>query len=157
MNTAYKFFDDFSQRGINVIVARTIARIFVDYECLAIVLYHLLDNAKKYALANRDITIDFEQNALALNIFMRMISVKLEPDEVPNVYKTGFKGRHTQNLGRKGGGLGMGVLKEIVDKTSIGFSANWGTAVEVMDGQTPYAKNEFILSLPLVVKSSRPS
>ncbi len=48
MNILYSFFPDFTDKHVNVIVSKSLAKGYFDYESIYVAFFHLIENATKY-------------------------------------------------------------------------------------------------------------
>jgi hypothetical protein len=148
MNTAYKFFEDFSSRGIFLNISNSYADVLADFECASVVLYHLLDNARKYGIKDKPINIDFNVTDKLVCILLRMTSVECLPSEREDVFKPEFSGANAKKIKASSRGMGMAVVKDILDRSSLKLECRWSvTGKRITVGDIDYAANEFILSL----------
>jgi signal transduction histidine kinase len=149
MNAVYKFFPDFTEEGILLSVPRTEEMVMVDYDCAAIVLYHLLDNARKYAHPGKEILVIFRVNGDWVETVLDMVSAKIENEEVEKIYEEGYTGINAKRLERGGTGYGMAVVRELVARASMQFriERDVNRTERLVRGDVPYVRNRFVLGV----------
>jgi hypothetical protein len=147
MNTAYKFFPGLSEAGIYLRVEASREEVWLDYECVSIILYHILDNARKYALPRMDIHVTFPRDYKGISIVMNMISIQILDAEVDNIYAEGYTGVYAKKLERAGTGYGMSIVRELTSRAKIGFNIirNANPKVSQKSNDVPYVRNIFEL------------
>lgn len=79
---------------------------------------------------------------------MRRNSLKIENDEIEDIYTEGYSGKWAKMISKDGHGIGMFYIKHLIEMNGGYFSINAGVNVTNING-IPYANNEFLLSLPL--------
>jgi signal transduction histidine kinase len=149
LNVANYFFQDFSERQIYLGIDSTDVRVRLDYESIQVALYHLLDNAVKYAAPNMAIRVAFANSASGFELGFEMTSLFLDHAERARVYEDGFSGSQAHRVGKAGEGLGMRIVAELVRLNGATFVPSWG---EVDSGASVdglrYARNRFAISFP---------
>lgn len=157
MNTAYKFYDEFNEVGIWLDVGDCHDYVEIDFECVSVVLFHILDNARKYVKPHSDIMVQFTKRADKdeLSIHIEMTSLTVEPDEVSRIELEGVSGRNAEKLGKSGKGIGMAVIRDIVSKAGLAFAAKWGLDRIHFEG-VPYSRNVLILGGLKLVQLGKP-
>ncbi len=146
MNTAYKFYDEFNETGIWLDVGECYDEVEIDFECVSVVIFHIMDNARKYAKPNSVIFVSFIRNSEMsdLSIRIEMTSLAVSPDESAQVELEGISGRLPQKLGKAGKGIGLSIVRHIVSRARLKFEVDWGSAGEAI-GDAVYAVNVFLL------------
>jgi light-regulated signal transduction histidine kinase (bacteriophytochrome) len=156
MNTAYKFFEDFSASNIILNIGECYESVLIDYECVSIILYHLLDNAGKYVLKSTSVDITFHRLREMVVIELSMMSVATEASEYELVFKEGYSGENVRKLKKQekqGKGYGMAIIKEISSRCKYLFEVDWNVERKrILVGDVPYTRNVFRLGLPYFPK-----
>lgn len=149
MNILYLFFPDFTDKGVKVIVNRDNASAYFDYESIHVALYHLIDNAAKYTRNNSELSINIKTVEPYVILVFQMKSIKILPNEVEKIYEEGFSGSLSQGLLKSGNGIGMNLVKRILE-------LNHGSVSHISQPNTcekwcgiEYQVNEFIIQLPM--------
>lgn len=114
LNVVNLFFQDFADKLIEITIDPTDARINLDYESIQVALYHLFDNAAKYAEPETEITVKFDFSAIRLRMDIYMSSLYIAPDETTRLFEEGFSGALTRLAENSGKGLGMGLTRELL-------------------------------------------
>ncbi len=153
LNVAHIFFQDFGEKGIDIIVGETDRYVFVDYECFQVSFYQLLDNATKYVLRDTDVIVDFVQEDKYMKIVMTMLSVKIEDDEIDKIMQDGYCGKNAKKMGASGKGIGMLNVKQTLELNGGGIKVvNNVDKDTILASNIPYEKNRFIITLPIYQK-----
>lgn len=155
LNVANYFFQSFLDRGILLQIDKTDALVRLDYESIQVALYHLFDNASKYAEENSLVRIAFNRPSATFEICVEMTSLFLEEQARKRVFEEGFSGAGAHLIGRAGQGIGMGLIADLVKLNSGEFSVHWGDSIVGNAASPPFAKNRFFFRFPESL-SSRP-
>lgn len=150
MHTIYKFFTDFANKKIFVNIQETNDELLIDYEYISIVLYHIFDNAIKYALQGKNIAISVERQNNRYRLIIEMISLRIMPCEKEKIFQYGFSGEQAVKIGKNGSGYGMSIVGEILKKHELTLLIQNGahTEVPVLFNGSEYEKNKFIIEFP---------
>jgi light-regulated signal transduction histidine kinase (bacteriophytochrome) len=148
MNILSLFFPDFTDKEVYVELSPSELRAYFDYESMHVALYHLIDNAAKYTRPSSRLYIEISSDSSAISISFKMRSVKILPSEYSRIYEEGFSGSLPERIGKSGGGIGMGLIKKIVESNNGGIQHRiFSETVETVIG-IDYQDNEFVFSLP---------
>ena len=145
LNVLHVFFQDFADKTVNVRVKESEHKVFIDYESFHVALYHLIDNATKYTMPGSIFTIDFIEKKDYFKIVFDMLSLKIHESEYDKIYMDGYSGFSPQISGKKGDGLGMGIVKSVLTLNSayIELKVNGN---EVTYNGCEYMNNSFEIS-----------
>lgn len=91
-------------------------KIFVDKELFSLVMYNFFDNAVKYIKPGSDIRIIYSEESK--NIDFSMSSLKMERDEIKELFKRGGRGRHAVGV-VKGNGIGLYAIKKVLNSMGM--------------------------------------
>jgi len=145
MNILHTFFSDFSDLGIYVEVGDYFDKVYIDYESIQVALYHLIENASKYAMPESRITIEFTNNDKNVDVSFKMRSLYIDDDETQKIFDEGYSGKMAKICALNGDGIGMWRINQMM-------SLNKGS-VKIINGKNKiginekvYADNEFILT-----------
>ncbi|MFT3784336.1 MAG: ATP-binding protein [Nibricoccus sp.] len=153
LNTAYKFFEDFTAAGIKLNVGQTQTEVYVDFECVSVILYHLLDNSRKYAAPGRPIDVTYAETSQRIDVRVSMVSLASDPEERESLYLPGVSGKYAKDLKRDSKGQGLAIVRDITSKTDITFSIDWDVENNsVMYNGVPYTRNVFHVGMRLARK-----
>ncbi len=148
MNTAYKFYDEFNDYSIWLNVGESYDYVNVDFESVSVVLFHLMDNTRKYAKPSSEVFVHFERSvdSREASIRIEMISLAVEESEKSRILIEGYSGYYAQKMARAGKGIGMSIVNDIVTKSGLSLTIDWDIAGkrEMVNGY-PYTTNRFIL------------
>jgi signal transduction histidine kinase len=158
LNVANYFFQEFSDQQIRLLIQETVTKIRLDYEAIQVALYHLFDNAVKYAMPGSEIRITFAPIPSGFEVAFEMQSLMVDAAECGQVFEDGYSGEEAKKLGKAGQGLGMRVIRELA--TLNGFECNviWGdTALRTPKPEGPrFSLNRFALVFPKSAVASAP-
>ncbi len=147
LNVLHTFFQDFTDQGIYVEVNDDNETLEFDYETMHVALYHILENATKYAAPYSRLTIYFRGNPSSFDIVFDMLSIKIDDDEIPMILQEGGRGRLAKYLDKQGSGIGLShvtrILKLINAELVIKTNVKPKNARNI-DGQR-YEINQFII------------
>ncbi len=145
MNVLHTFFVDFTNNGIFVEVENYYGKVLIDYETIQVALYHLIENASKYAKPETNILIQFGEKGSNVTITITMTSLFVEEEETEKIFIEGYSGKNAQELGLNGDGIGMWRINQmmLLNKGSIKF--NSGTTRIISEGIV-YGENQIILN-----------
>jgi signal transduction histidine kinase len=147
LNVANYFFQDFYDQQIRLNIEATDVKVRLDYESMQVALYHLLDNASKYARVGSTIRVAFITTPTAFTVILEMISLYLAAEEQEHVFQEGFSGSQAHRMGRAGEGIGMGIVNELMRLIGAKFGVEWGSEPIAEDGEEySYAKNRFSIA-----------
>ncbi|GAA0871049.1 ATP-binding protein [Gangjinia marincola] len=144
LNTLHTFFSDFSRRNIYVDVAEFYFQVKFDYETVQVALYHLIENATKYTLAETKISISASENLETVDLKFEMISAHVKEEEREYVIKEGFSGEMAKKMNRHGDGIGMWRINQMLEINEGSFEAIFGPIKEERMG-FEFSENVFIL------------
>ena len=77
-----------------------------------------------------------------------MYSLKIEDDEIEEIYTEGYSGKWAKKIEEDGHGIGMFYIKHLIEMNDGCFSIKTGTNITYIN-YIPYVNNEFLISLPL--------
>lgn len=148
MNILYLFFPDFTDKNILINLTPSTLSAFFDYASLHVALYHLLDNAAKYAAPSQTINSMIEKLGGCIRITFEMISLKIADDEVDSIFIEGTSGKFPKALGKAGAGVGMGLISSIIKLNDGRFFFERKSGGERTIIGLPYQCNIFAIELP---------
>ena len=100
---------------IELKAADDIPSIYADPEALGNAVWNLLDNAVKYSPDCRSIGVEVEREGTGLAIRVRDRGVGIPADEQRRILRKFVRGTAAQTLGIKGTGIGLAMVKHVVD------------------------------------------
>lgn len=144
-NLLYVFFQDFTDLKIHVDVDDNYDSIIFDYESLHVALYHIFENATKYAKPNQNISIAFSKTLRYFDIHITMISIQITDKDYLNLFDEKYSGIYAKKLNRAGSGIGLHLVKRILElnKAELIIARNISPNINVTYNKIPYEKNEF--------------
>ncbi len=86
-----------------------------DREALAQALWNLLDNAVKYSGDSPAVRVDVEADRNQVAIRVRDLGIGISPSEKDRILRKFVRGSSAKEVGVKGTGIGLAVVKHIVD------------------------------------------
>lgn len=145
LNILHTFFSDFSDLNIYVVVGDYFKKVLIDYESIQVALYHLIENATKYAMPNNEISIQFSENEDMVSVSFKMKSLYIENDEVLKIFDEGYSGKIAKEFNLHGDGIGMWRIAQMM-KLNNGNVTLVNGLEKFRVGDKTYADNEIILS-----------
>ncbi len=143
------YYLDFVNLGLTLDIDNSYDEVYIDYPSIAVLLGHIWDNTVKYIYPKSTLRISFTTNNQFVIAEIKMLSLKMESDEIENIFKEGFSGYWAKKSSRNGHGIGMFYVKELARKNGGGdFEIHKGHTVTKDNNDTPYSYNSFILKLP---------
>jgi signal transduction histidine kinase len=150
LNVANYFFQDFYEQQIRLNIESTDIKVRLDYESMQVALYHLLDNASKYAKGGSTIRVAFSSTQTAFTVSFEMTSLYLAPEERSRVLQEGFSGSQAHRMGRAGEGIGMGIVNELMRLIGAALCVEWANeGISEPGEEYIYAKNRFSIAFPI--------
>ena len=150
MNVLYLFFPDFTDKAIEVIVDRSDAVAFFDYESMHVALYHMIDNAAKYTKPHSKLYIKITAGSPTLTLVFRMCSTSILKDEREKIFDEGFSGSIPMLLKKSGDGVGMSLVKKIIESNSGTIKLRSLDGTEEYNFGIAHQINEFLVRLPSI-------
>lgn len=148
MNVLYLFFPDFNDKLVDITVQQSEASAYFDYESIHVALYHIIDNAAKYTIPETKFFIDISEEHPYLSVTFRMCSTKIFESERDKIYDEGFSGSIASLTRKAGSGIGMSLVKRIVESNNGSISLKPLDGSEGKNRGIDFQTNEFILKLP---------
>lgn len=141
------YFLEFVENEIDIKINNCYEKVLVDYPTISVILGHLWNNAIKYMHPNSTLEINFQYSGKHLVTKIRMFSLKIENEEIEDIYKEGYSGKWAKMISKDGHGIGMFYIKRLTEMNGGYLNVQAGITVTKING-IPYAYNEFCLSLP---------
>lgn len=141
------YFLEFVENKIDIKINDCYENVLVDYSTISVVLGHLWNNAIKYIYPDSTIDISFQSSGKYLFTKIKMFSLKIEEEEIEDIYKEGYSGKWAKMISKNGYGIGMFYIKHLIEMNDGHLNVQAGFTVTKING-IPYAYNEFCLCLP---------
>ena len=142
------YFLEFVEKGIDIKIGDCYEKVSIDYPTISVVLGHIWNNAIKYIYKDSSLDINFNTSKNNLITTIKMYSLKIEEDEIEDIYTEGYSGKWAKKIEEDGHGIGMFYIKHLIEMNDGSFSIKTGTNITNING-IPYVNNEFLISLPL--------
>lgn len=146
-NVLITFFQESQDRELYWNLRTTGERIMVDYELVSAALYRFFENCVKYCAPGSTVDIAFEAIDNRLDVVMEMSSLPVVPGEEARIFDEGVSGAMAKKYNLSGSGLGLSIVRQLLEVNSATVSVHAGTRVEVIRG-IEYAPNRFTFSFP---------
>ena len=156
MNVLYLFFPDFTDKDVDVVVEQSDSKAYFDYESMHVALYHMIDNAAKYTKPKSTLRISIVTEASKLKISFQMCSLKILKEEQERIFEEGFSGSISEKTGKSGDGVGMSLVKRIIESNNGTIIAHSVDRSNETFFNIEYQTNEFVIKLPLAKQPSTP-
>lgn len=147
MNITHTFFSDFLERDILIEIEDFSSSAMIDYETVAVVFSHLMDNAVKYCLPSSNIFVKFSEDKTSVFLILNMISYQIRDDELLSIFNEGFSGHFPKLLKADGDGIGMFIVKKFIEmnKGNIEIRRNVNINYKKVIHGIVFENNEFVL------------
>lgn len=111
--------------------------------------YLIIDNAVKYSPDNNRISVTFLENSERVTISVLSVGPQITDDEASAIFIQSFRGRYAQQSGKDGTGIGLSVLKNLVENMYFGtIGLRRGGRSTSISG-IPYDYVTFFIEFPL--------
>jgi signal transduction histidine kinase len=118
LNVLYNFFPDFTDKNISVKFEEKEVNAYYDYESIHVALFHMIDNITKYIKPDTTLYINFDELLDESMITFDMISLKINDDEIENIFEDGYSGENAILDEKAGKGIGMSRVKKLLELNS---------------------------------------
>lgn len=105
--------------------------------------YLLIENAVKYAPEGSSVEIICTEGPQTIRCEVRSIGPKVLDDEVADIFTAGVRGQIAQRTGRSGTGLGLSVLRRLVETVFSGSITFSQSSERVGPHNLPYCSTSF--------------
>ena len=85
-----------------------------DYDKIQRVIYNLVDNAVKFVPEEGEIIVETSLDDTAIYVSVQDNGRGIAPEDMPQIFERFFKGDPSRNEYKKGSGLGLSIVKEII-------------------------------------------
>lgn len=128
LNVLYKFYSDFTEKGIYVDIDDNEDYVRLDYRTFSVILFHLFDNAVKYSMPEEKIKIKFNKNDEGLSIDFEMWSTIMEESELDNIRKEGVRWKEaTEKYPNDWDGIWLFYMTKLAELNLFKIEINPGT------------------------------
>lgn len=118
--------ENIAQEGHSIIDTQSNLAMMADRHILRLIFHTILSNAIKYTPKNGTITIDIRKNEQEYIISVANNGESIAPDEQLRIYEQNSRTDHARALDPEGTGLGLYLMKSIVEETS---GRTWFTSI----------------------------
>lgn len=146
-NVLITFFQESQDRDLCWNLRTTSERIMVDYELVSAALYRFFENCVKYCAPGSTVDIAFEVIQSRLNVVMEMMSLPIAPGEETKIFEEGVSGAFAKKYGLSGSGLGLSIVRQLLEVNQATVAVHAGVRVEVIR-DINYASNRFTFNFP---------
>lgn len=144
LSVLYPFYEELNKKGIFVRLdiddaVASANEVTLDYKLFNVAMHHFLNNTQKYGLPGSKVDITF--NPLENYLEISMKSVRIDKEEIKEIFKMGIYGNHA--AGFAGDGIGMYMVGRALEimGANMDISSEYGQQ-EVVAG-VPYTPNKF--------------
>lgn len=149
LSVLYPFFDQLNEANVyvDIRISDEIANknlIHMDYKLFNVAMHHFFNNIAKYCKPHTNVNVFYRQENNTL--LFEMHSVRIDREELQQVFKLHVSGIHAKAFGGDGIGMYMvGTALELMG-SRMEISPEYSTQ-EVLE-DIPYVKNKFLVYLP---------
>lgn len=146
--TLTPFWLDLIEKGVVIDIGKCHETVLVDYKSISVALCHLFDNATKYISPNTIFKIYFKNHPKEVDINLEMTSLKITDTDMANIFRDNYSGELATKLGKSGSGLGMNIVKRLVELNhgEISIKRNIESKQRI-GSMIPFERNLFIIRL----------
>lgn len=137
------------RRGINIQMLGTSTKTIVGPPVFDLVPYLLLDNALKYSPDNRQVKISVTEDFDQILCSVTSLGPRIDETELPRIFASGMRGSNALKSGKEGSGLGLSVLRKIVDDVFLGSVCVQQSSNKEIINSVPYCDVTFNITLPV--------
>ncbi len=143
------FSDDFDKKNIEISLdASPISerRIDIDDDALFVSLFYLFENSLKYCCNNTKYVIFFSEDTDTFSVSFKMISVKINEDEIDKLLEYGYRSNNVKQLNIEGKGIGMFRIVKTLEANNAILKITPRCSTYTKDvGGTIYEANTFTI------------
>lgn len=149
MLTLYPFWLDLAEQKVSLKIQSFYEKVVFDYRSISVALSHVFDNIVKYVMAHSEINIFFDMKNDYIQISIEMISLKVENEEIEQIFKESESGKWAKELELNGDGVGMFMVKKLIEYNNgtIHFIADFNKKGIIHYNGIPYENNKIIIYL----------
>jgi signal transduction histidine kinase len=107
------FWSDFTEKSVQFDIGDCYDDVLVDFDVLAALFVHLIDNATKYILPESILQVLFTPRKDTVTVRLSMTSMEIKDSEVDKIWLEGYSGENPRALGRHGDGIGLFIVKKL--------------------------------------------
>lgn len=147
--TLNPFWLDLVEEKVSIIIQSTYEKVNIDYKSVSVALSHLFDNAAKYIMPHSELNIWFQSSSDFVSIYFDMISLKVEENEIEQIFSESNSGKWAIDADLNGDGIGMFFIKKLIilNFGEILFINNHEKKDTVNYNGLPYENNRIIIKL----------
>ena len=141
--TLNPFWLDLVEQKVNIVIQPFYEKVYIDYKSISVSLSHIFDNTTKYILPNSELNISFSTSQNVVSIKFTMTSLKVEEDEIEDIFKERISGKWSKENDTSGDGIGMFMVKKLIllNNGRIKFRKNINNNSAINFNGIPYENN----------------
>ena len=143
----HEFMEDYNKNSIFIDAEEYYERVRLDFRTTRFVLYHIIGNSSKYTKPNTNIKVSFDETNNHHIVKFEMISYYMTDEDVEHIYDEGYSGNQAKTKGTSGKGLGMYLVKQMMELNRIHLNILPGRQ-KIVFGGIEYANNVFEILIP---------
>lgn len=149
LNQLSSFAEEFADLGIKIKFSEDFLETYtvsLDKKLFSLIMYNFFSNALKYSKPNEVIGFNYFNESGLLEI--SMYSVKIERNEIEELFNDGIRGAHANKVSSSGNGSGLYVIKKalrLMNMPNMYINPDYTKTNNVND--IPYCKNHFKFEL----------
>ncbi|PQJ21962.1 hypothetical protein [Tenacibaculum sp. SG-28] len=147
--TLNPFWLDLVEQNVNINIAPCFDKVYVDYKSISVALSHVFDNIAKYVMPHSDLVISFQNEAGFVCVQMNMQSLKVEENEIQELFTETKSGKWAKELELDGDGIGMFAINKLItlNEGSVEFIKDFNGRGQILIDGVPYENNQLIIKL----------
>lgn len=147
--TLNPFWLDLVEKQIDIKIDSCFDRVNIDYKSISVAFSHIFDNTSKYIMPHSYLYISFNSDGADVCVQFDMKSLKVEENEVADLFKESNSGKWATELDLNGDGIGMFAIKKLLELNhgSIYFKKDFNNSGELLLDGIPYENNRIVVKL----------
>jgi len=145
LNQYSSFAEEFDEAGIQISFSDHFSEestVFLDKRLFSLIMYNFFSNVLKYSMPEETVRFNYSDESKSLDI--SMYSIKIERNEIEDLFKDAVRGLNANSVSSAGNGTGMYVIKKAL--YLMNFPNMYITAHNSKDksfGDITYYENHF--------------
>jgi signal transduction histidine kinase len=138
-----------NNRKINLILSGSSIATVSGPPIFDLIPYLLIENAIKYALENTTINVICNDSSKRTICQIKSVGPEVEKDEIDYLFEPEFRGKNARRTGKSGSGLGLSVLRRLVENVFSGEITFSQSDPSTQFNRIPYRETIFEVKFPI--------
>lgn len=119
LSVSQMFITDFDKRKVAIYLENNEKVLNIDSDLMLVSLYYIFDNAVKYCAGRSKLHIGFKESEHGFIVFFRMLSAKIESNEIDRLCTLNYRSASAKKLNSDGKGIGMYRIQKTLKMNDI--------------------------------------